>query len=182
MVPGLLLPRPRTDPWSSSPRAKAAGYTALVVTVDVPVSANRERDRRSGMTIPPKLTLKTMSKFVTHPDWVWDYVTGAPLVVANVVHRVSAGTGKNVSSLSHYINSQFDPSITWKDIALDGGAMGRAAAGEGPAAPGGRPVGGGGGGQGHHRLQPWRPAARRRLIRHRRPATHRRCAGRQGRG
>jgi L-lactate dehydrogenase (cytochrome) len=98
-------------------RAKAAGYTGLVVTVDVPVSANRERDRRSGMTIPPRLTLNTMSKFVTHPGWVWDYVTGAPLVVANVVHRVSAGTNKNVSSLSHYINSQFDPSITWKDIA-----------------------------------------------------------------
>jgi L-lactate dehydrogenase (cytochrome) len=98
-------------------RAKACGYSALVVTVDVPVSANRERDRRSGMTIPPKLTLKTMSKFVPHPAWVWDYMTGAPVVVANVIHRVTAGTNKNVSSLAHYINSQFDPSITWKDIA-----------------------------------------------------------------
>ena len=38
-------------------RAKASGYTGLMVTVDVPVPANRERDRRSGMTIPPKLTL-----------------------------------------------------------------------------------------------------------------------------
>jgi len=98
-------------------RAKAAGFTGLVVTVDVPVSANRERDRRSGMTIPPTFTPRMLAKFATRPGWVLDYFRGEPPVMANVVHKLSDGSNKNVSSLSQYVNRQFDPSITWKDIA-----------------------------------------------------------------
>ncbi len=97
-------------------RAKAAGFTALCVTVDVPVSANRERDRRSGMTIPPRLTARTVGKFATKPAWVRDYLLGEPFVIANVVHKLNDGSGRNVSSLAAYVNRQFDPCITWKDI------------------------------------------------------------------
>ncbi len=97
-------------------RAKASGYTGLVVTVDVPVPANRERDRRSGMTIPPKLTLSSMTKFAQRPGWVFDYLTNKPPILANVAHRVTAGSDGAAVALPHYIASQFDPSITWKDI------------------------------------------------------------------
>jgi len=96
-------------------RAKASGYTGLMVTVDVPVPANRERDRRSGMTIPPKLTLGSMMKFAQRPGWVFDYLTGKPPILANVIHKVSAGSAASMS-LTDYIHSQFDPSVTWKDV------------------------------------------------------------------
>ncbi len=97
-------------------RAKAAGYTGLIVTTDVPVPANRERDRRSGMTIPPKLTLGSMMKFARKPGWVLDYLTNKEPILANVAHRVAIGSGGGVVSLQHYVGSQFDPSVTWKDI------------------------------------------------------------------
>jgi L-lactate dehydrogenase (cytochrome) len=97
-------------------RAKAAGYTGLIVTTDVPVPANRERDRRSGMTIPPKLTLASMMKFATRPGWVFDYLTGRPPILANVAHKIAVGSKGNTISLQHYVASQFDPSVTWKDI------------------------------------------------------------------
>jgi L-lactate dehydrogenase (cytochrome) len=97
-------------------RAKAAGYTGLVVTVDVPVPANRERDRRSGMTIPPKLTLGSMMKFASRPGWVFDYLTNKPPILANVAHKIAQGSSGSAISLPHYVASQFDPSVTWKDV------------------------------------------------------------------
>ena len=97
-------------------RAKAAGYTGLVVTVDVPVPANRERDRRSGMTIPPRLTLGSMTKFAQRPGWVFDYLTGKPPILANVAHKIAVGSDGGTVSLPHYVASQFDPSVTWKDV------------------------------------------------------------------
>jgi L-lactate dehydrogenase (cytochrome) len=96
-------------------RAKAAGYTGLVVTVDVPVPANRERDRRSGMTIPPKLTLSSMTKFAQRPGWVIDYLTSKPPILANVVHKTTTGS-VGATSLTNYIHNQFDPSVTWKEV------------------------------------------------------------------
>jgi L-lactate dehydrogenase (cytochrome) len=97
-------------------RARASGFTALVITVDVPVSANRERDRRSGMTIPLKLTLGSMTRFARRPRWVLDYVTNPPPVLANVVHKIKDGSVGAGISLVEQINRQFDPSITWKDV------------------------------------------------------------------
>jgi L-lactate dehydrogenase (cytochrome) len=91
-------------------RAKAAGYTRLVVTVDVPVTANRERDHRSGMTIPPKLTLNSIVQFARRPSWVWDYLTNTPPGLANI----AGGRLKPVSPA--YISNQFDSSVTWEDI------------------------------------------------------------------
>jgi L-lactate dehydrogenase (cytochrome) len=98
-------------------RAKAAGFTALCVTVDVPVAANRERDRRSGMTIPPRLSLRTLGKFAARPGWAVDYLWNDAPIIANVAHKLDEGSKGNVSSLGAYVNRQFDPSITWKDIA-----------------------------------------------------------------
>jgi L-lactate dehydrogenase (cytochrome) len=96
-------------------RAKASGYTGLVVTVDVPVPANRERDRRSGMTIPPKLTLASTIKSAMRPGWVFDYMTNKPPVLANVVHKTSVGSSDAVS-LTDHVHRLFDPSVTWKDV------------------------------------------------------------------
>jgi len=97
-------------------RAKAAGYTAICVTVDVQVAANRERDRRSGMTIPIKLRPATMLHFAVRPSWCLDYFRSDRPILANVVHKITQGS-VDISTVSAYINRQFDPSITWSDIA-----------------------------------------------------------------
>lgn len=96
-------------------RAAEAGYTGLVITVDVPVPANRERDRRSGMTIPPKFTLGSLSRFALHPGWVLEYLRNPPPVLANVAHKIADGSA-SATSLMGYINRQFDPSVTWSDV------------------------------------------------------------------
>jgi L-lactate dehydrogenase (cytochrome) len=96
-------------------RAKASGYTGLVVTVDVPVSANRERDRRWGMSVPLKLTLSSMMKFAQRPGWVLDYLTNKPPALANVAHKIAEGS-TGAMSLTEYVQRQFDPSVTWKDV------------------------------------------------------------------
>lgn len=93
-------------------RAKAAGYRALVLTVDVQVPANRERDRRSGMLIPPKFGLRSLFDFARCPGWCWNVLVRRPVTLANFSGK-RAGPGVPLLS---FINEQFDPSITWSDL------------------------------------------------------------------
>ena len=97
-------------------RSKEAGYAALCLTIDVPVPGNRERDLRTGMTIPPALTLMSILDIARHPRWAWHQVTREPVVLANVVHKIAEGS-TSVSTLAQYIHSQFDPTVTWQDAA-----------------------------------------------------------------
>lgn len=93
-------------------RAKAAGYKALILTVDVQVPANRERDRRSGMLIPPKFGVKTIADFALCPGWCWNVLVRRPVTLANFAgDRADPGV-----PLLTFINEQFDPSITWADL------------------------------------------------------------------
>ena len=52
-------------------RAQSAGYTALFLTVDVPVRGHRESETRTGLTVPPTMTLGTAWDFMRHPSWTW---------------------------------------------------------------------------------------------------------------
>lgn len=93
-------------------RARAAGYGALMLTIDVQVPANRERDRRSGMLIPPKFTPRTVFDFARHPRWCWDVLVRRPVTLANF----AGGRADPGVPLLSFINDQFDPTITWKDL------------------------------------------------------------------
>ena len=95
-------------------RAKDAKFDALCLTVDLPAHGNRERDLRTGMTLPPKLTLKSILDAMIRPAWVYRYLTGEPIVLANVEHKIREGTGE-VSNLLQYVANQFDPTVAWKD-------------------------------------------------------------------
>ena len=64
-------------------RAQAAGYEALILTVDVPVAGARLRDVRNGLTIPPSLTVSTFLDAATHPWWWFNLLTTEPLVFAS---------------------------------------------------------------------------------------------------
>ena len=96
-------------------RAREAGYEALVLTVDNPVLGRRERDVRSGFTLPPKLGLGTLIDGALHPGWAWAFARAEPITFANVRHR-DVGDGSTPVVLSDYINSQFDPGVEWADV------------------------------------------------------------------
>ncbi len=96
-------------------RAKAADYEAITLTVDTAVLGRRERDIRRGFTLPPKIGLDTIVDGALHPGWTWAFVRAEPILFSNVAGQ-DVGDGSDAVSLSEYINSQFDPSLSWKDL------------------------------------------------------------------
>lgn len=95
-------------------RCKASKYDALCLTVDTLVAGNRERDLKTGMIMPPKLTLNSMLSFATHWRWAYNYLTSEKFELANLANNRRAGSERLISVID-YVNSQFDPSITWAD-------------------------------------------------------------------
>lgn len=96
-------------------RAAAVGYEAIMLTVDTAVLGRRERDVRRGFTLPPKIGLGTLIDGAVHPGWTWDFVRAEPITFANMTGS-GAGDGTEAVNLSTYINSQFDPALSWRDI------------------------------------------------------------------
>lgn len=93
-------------------RAKAAGFTAAILTVDVPVAGNRERDRRNDFTVPPRVTLRTALQALARPGYLWKLWSTPALRPEIVGDALPAIDG----SIIDYINRQFDHALTWKDI------------------------------------------------------------------
>ena len=96
-------------------RCRESGFHGLALTVDTPVAGNRERDRVNGLSLPPRLTLKSMLSFAAHPRWSIPALTGRKFDFANVSHKVDALAGGPMS-LFDYIGGQFDRSLTWADV------------------------------------------------------------------
>ncbi|MBL8984635.1 MAG: alpha-hydroxy-acid oxidizing protein [Gemmatimonadetes bacterium] len=95
-------------------RCKAAKFQALCLTVDTALAGNRERDRRTGMVLPPRFSLKSFASFAAHPRWAFHLLRNPNFQLANVVHRVG---DLNTVSLIDYVNGQFDRTVTWDDVA-----------------------------------------------------------------
>jgi L-lactate dehydrogenase (cytochrome) len=108
----LYLFRDRGISFELLQRAKQSGYQALVLTIDVQVPANRERDRRSGMLVPPKFTVGTFIDFALSPAWCWNVLVRRPVTLANF----SGTRAEPGMQLLTFINQQFDPKIGWKDL------------------------------------------------------------------
>lgn len=96
-------------------RAEAAGYEALLVTVDTVVLGRRERDVRRGFALPPKLGLGTLIDGGLHPGWSWDFIRSDPISFANIVNDPTRD-GSSAVALSSYVGMQFDPALSWADI------------------------------------------------------------------
>ena len=97
-------------------RAHAAGYTALVLTVDVPVLGQRERDLRNGATIPPRVTLRNALDSAQKLGWLWRMARNPWIDFANVKDAVRGSQG-GAFALGRYVNEQFDASVDWDDLA-----------------------------------------------------------------
>lgn len=91
-------------------RAAAAGYEALIVTVDVPIGGARYRDTRNGFSFPPSLSVRTFLDGVRHPAWTFDFLTTEPLGFASL-RDWDGTTGESL------VNRLFDSSITFDDLA-----------------------------------------------------------------
>jgi L-lactate dehydrogenase (cytochrome) len=89
-------------------RAKAAGFEALMLTVDVPVAGLRLRDIRNGFSIPPSLTVKTVVEAAAHPAWWINLLTTTPLSFASL-----SSWDRTVAEL---IDELFDPTMTMADL------------------------------------------------------------------
>ncbi|MGH8039059.1 MAG: FMN-dependent L-lactate dehydrogenase LldD [Stenotrophomonas sp.] len=95
-------------------RAKAAGVTTLVFTVDMPTPGARYRDAHSGMS-GPNAPLRRMLQAVTHPRWAWDVgLRGRPHDLGNISAYRGSPTG--LADYIGWLGSNFDASISWKDL------------------------------------------------------------------
>ena len=93
-------------------RAATSGYRVLEIAVDTAVSGYRVRDARNGLTIPPQLTLKGLVDIGMRPGY-WTKMLASPaLQFANVSGGASGG-GYTIDN----ITKQFDPSVSWDDLA-----------------------------------------------------------------
>lgn len=96
-------------------RARESGYAGVMLTVDTAVLGRRERDVRRGFTLPPKIGLGTIIDGALHPSWTIDFLRHEPITFANVAGRADRDGGTAVT-LSSFINSQFDPGLSWRDV------------------------------------------------------------------
>jgi len=95
-------------------RCKKSGFSSMCLTVDTVVAGNRERDKKTGFTTPPKLTLGSLLSFALHPGWTINNLIHEKFKLANIVHMTQKGTSIDKSVID-YINEQFDPAMNWKD-------------------------------------------------------------------
>ncbi|AYH03490.1 FMN-dependent L-lactate dehydrogenase LldD [Pectobacterium parmentieri] len=96
-------------------RAQAAGVKTLVFTVDMPTPGARYRDAHSGMS-GPNAAARRMLQAVTHPHWAWDVgLNGKPHDLGNV--SAYRGTPTTLENYIGWLAENFDPSISWQDLA-----------------------------------------------------------------
>ena len=95
-------------------RCKRAKFTSLCLTIDTIVAGNRERDLRTGMTMPPKFTPSNLLSFAMRPRWVYNYFTHKGFKLANLEGKTEKGSKESLSVID-YINSQFDTNLCWED-------------------------------------------------------------------
>ena len=96
-------------------RAKAAGVNVMMLTVDSITGGNRERDLRTGFSIPFRLTLGGMLQFAVKPMWGLNYVTHEKFRLPQLDDHVDMSGG--AMSIGRYFTEMLDPSMTWDDVA-----------------------------------------------------------------
>jgi L-lactate dehydrogenase (cytochrome) len=95
-------------------RAKAAGCSALVVTLDLQIIGQRHKDLRNGLSAPPKLTIPNMLNMATKPRWGLGMLGTRRRQFGNIVGHVKGV--EDMGSLSEWTQKQFDPALSWSDV------------------------------------------------------------------
>ncbi|MFL2803098.1 MAG: alpha-hydroxy acid oxidase [Paracoccaceae bacterium] len=95
-------------------RAKNSNFDVLALTVDTITGGNRERDLRTGFTIPPRLTFESMMEFALKPSWFLNHITSSPFELPHLQNYVKEGTN-TVTSIGEYFSTMLDQNMSWKD-------------------------------------------------------------------
>lgn len=96
-------------------RAQAANCSALMVTLDLQVPGQRHKDKKNGLSTPPKITLRSITEMMSRPRWCMGMMSTHRRQFGNIVGHVSGV--KDIQSLSEWSKKQFDPTLSWDDIA-----------------------------------------------------------------
>jgi L-lactate dehydrogenase (cytochrome) len=115
-------------------RAIAARCSALVLTLDLQILAERRRDARNGLSIPPRLTLRNAWEVATKPVWALRVMFGKRRTFGNLVGHIGGASGvatpgvatpgvprpgvarPGVATLAQWTHAQFDPTANWRDV------------------------------------------------------------------
>jgi len=111
----LYVMRDRDFVESLIQRAIAARCSALVLTADLQIQGQRHRDIKNGLSVPPRLTLRNALDIATKPAWALNILLAPRRTFGNLVGLGRGGS--NLSTLSQWIASQFDPTLSWNDVA-----------------------------------------------------------------
>lgn len=95
-------------------KAKAANFDVLALTVDTITGGNRERDKRTGFTTPPRLTLASLLSFALHPGWAYHYLFGEKFELVELKSHYAQGSDISIS-VGDYFSSVLDQSMDWND-------------------------------------------------------------------
>jgi len=95
-------------------RAKAVKCSALMLTLDLQILGQRHKDLINGLSAPPKPTFGNLVNLATKPRWCWNMLKTSRREFGNIVGHVKGV--KDMSSLSEWTQSQFDPTLTWDDV------------------------------------------------------------------
>ena len=96
-------------------RAKAAKCSALVLTADLQILGQRHKDLRNGLSAPPRLTPKHLFQMATRPRWCWNMLKTDKRTFRNIHGHAKSVT--DLASLNAWTTEQFDPQLSWKDVA-----------------------------------------------------------------
>ena len=96
-------------------RAKIAGCSALMLTVDLQILGQRHKDIKNGLSTPPNLTAKNILNFLKHPKWCLNMMMTSRRGFRNIVGHVDGVS--DISKLSAWVSEQFDPKLSWADVA-----------------------------------------------------------------
>lgn len=95
-------------------RAKAANCSALVLTMDLQIVGQRHKDIKNGLSVPPKITISNVLNIVTKIKWCMSMLATRQHKFGNIVGHVKGVN--NITDVAKWINSQFDLTLSWKDV------------------------------------------------------------------
>jgi L-lactate dehydrogenase (cytochrome) len=96
-------------------RARAAHCSALVLTVDLQIMGRRHKDLKNGLSVPPRPTLANWLNLMTRPAWCWRMLGTRRRSFGNIIGH-AAGVS-DMASLAEWNARQFDPTLSWQDVA-----------------------------------------------------------------
>ncbi len=95
-------------------RAKSAGCSALILTADLQIMGQRHKDIRNGLSVPPKMTLGSVTNIAMHPMWCLRMLAAKRYQFGNVIGHATGA--ENLKTLAQWSAEQLDPTVNWEDV------------------------------------------------------------------